>query len=120
MEANELKNKLSALSKVIDKRVLWTDKLNELPRAIPPGAWLTNLSFDDRLSKDNKASRSLTIKGVAYHEDPVREVGIVTRFVSNLKANKLFARGFKEIKLEAMTSRELKGMAVKNFTISCK
>jgi len=115
----ELENKLSILDLIIDKRVFWTAKFNELPKIIPPGLWLTYLSFTDRLSKDNRVIRSLSIKGVAYQEDSAQEIGIVTEFVSNLKENKKFFQGFTEIKLDSMTSAELKGMPVKNFAVSC-
>ena len=115
----ELENKLSTLNLIIDKRVFWTAKFNELPKIIPPGAWLTNLSFTDRLSRDNRIIRSLTIKGMTYHEDSARGMGIVTKFVSNLKKNEKFFQGFTEVRLDSMTSAELKGMPVKNFTISC-
>ena len=115
----ELENKVSTLNLIIDQRFFRTNSFNELPKVIPPGVWLTELSLIDRLSKENKITHSLNIKGVAYHEDPVREIGIVTKFVSNLKENKIFSRGFEDIKLDTMSSAELKGMPVKNFTISC-
>ena len=115
----ELETKLSVLDQMINKKVFLTDKFNELPRLIPPGAWLTNLNFKDTLSKRNKVSRSLVLRGTAYHESAVREIGIVSKFVSNLKESKAFSQGFKEIKLDSMSSGELKGMPVKNFSISC-
>lgn len=115
----ELENKLSTLDLIIDKRVFWTAKFNELPKIIPPGMWLTDLSFTDELSRDNRVFRSLTIKGAVYQEDPAQGIETVTGFVSDLKENKNFFQGFTEIKLDSMTSAELKGMPVKNFTISC-
>lgn len=115
----ELEGKLSVFSLIIDNRVFWTDKFNELPKIIPPGMWLTDLSIRDGLSKQNKTDRSFVIKGTAYHEDPVQEIGIVTKFVSNLKESSIFSQGLAQIKLDAMTSAELRKMPVKNFTISC-
>lgn len=115
----KLEKKLYSLDLIIDKRIFWTAKFNELPNLVPPGLWLTYLSFSEDLSRDNKISRFLTIKGIAYHENPVREIGIVTKFVSNLKENWAFSEGFKEIKLDSMTSKELNGMPVKSFTVSC-
>ncbi|MBL7085391.1 MAG: pilus assembly protein PilM [Candidatus Omnitrophica bacterium] len=115
----ELENKLSILNLIVDNRIFWTNKFNELPKAIPPGVWLTELSISDKLAGGNKVSRSLVIKGVAYHEDPVQEIGRVTKFVSNLKDSEVFSRGFKEIELSSMKSGELKKMPVKDFVISC-
>jgi len=114
-----LEAKLSVLDQMINKKVFLTDEFNELPKLIPPGVWLTNLNFNDKLSKGNKVNRSLVLKGTAYHESAVREIGIVSKFVSNLKESKAFSQGFKEIKLDSMSSGELKGMPVKDFTISC-
>lgn len=115
----KLEEKLSTLNLIVDKRTFWTNKFNELPKITPPGVWLTELSFSDELSNENRIVRSLTIRGVAYHEDPVQEIRIVTKFASNLKENKDFFQFFKEIKLESMVSGELEGMSVKNFVITC-
>ena len=116
----ELEKKLSTLDLVIDKRTLWTNKFNELPKIIPHGVWLNNLSITDELSRGNRVSRSLIISGTAYHENPVQEIGLVTKFASGLRENEVFARGFKEITMDGMSSAELSGMQVKKFTISCK
>ena len=110
---------MSSLALVIDKRTFWTAKFNELPKMIPPGLWLTELTISESLSKDNKVSRSLSIKGMAYDEDPVREIGIITKFVSNLKENESFSQDFRQIGLDSMTSGEMEGRLVKRFSISC-
>lgn len=115
----QLEKKLSSLDAIITKRIIWTTKFNELPKIIPPGLWLTNLDFFQKLSKDNKLSWILTIEGAAYHEDAVREIGIITKFVSNLKENKVFSGDFQKIELISMTSGAIEGMPVKMFSISC-
>jgi len=115
----ELENKLSTLKLIIVERIFLTDKFNELPKIIPPGVWLTNLSFSDKSSGDGKIARTLNISGVAYHKDSAQEIEIISKFVSNLKGDEAFSRGFKEIKLGAMSSSELKGILVKRFTIAC-
>ena len=104
----------------MSKRVFWTNKLNEWPKVIPPEVWLTDLNIDEGVGRGNRVTRSLIIKGVAYHQDPVQQVTIVTNFISSLKENQFFAQGFSEIKMENMVSKQLNGMPVKNFTISCK
>lgn len=116
----ELTEKLSSLVLIIDKRILWTIKFNELSKIIVPGLWLTDLYFSEEITKDNRANRSLNIKGVAYHEDPVQEIGMITKFVSNLKENKGFSDGLGEITLESMASVQLQEKVVKEFSISCK
>jgi Tfp pilus assembly PilM family ATPase/Tfp pilus assembly protein PilN len=115
----ELERKLSFLRFIIDKRIFWTDKFSALPKIIPSGAWLTNLSLSERIVDNDKLRRSLTIKGVAYHDDPVQEIGIITKFISSLQENKEFSQGFAEIKLDSMSSAELKEKLVKNFIVSC-
>lgn len=115
----EFKSRLSDLDFIIEKRVFWTTKFNELPKVVPPGVWLRNLSLSDELARGNKFNRSLDIKGTAYHQDPARQIEIVTKLVSNLKENQKFSQGFKEIKLDSMTGAEVGGRAVKNFNISC-
>ncbi len=115
----DLQNRLSPLELIIDKRVFWTDKFNEIPKEIPAGVWLTNLFFSDEVAKKNKVERSLIIEGIAYHEDPVQEIGIVTKFVSDLKENEIFFQGLEEIKLDSMASIELQTMPVKKFVITC-
>jgi Tfp pilus assembly protein PilN len=115
----ELQKKAAVLNVVIDKKIFLTAKFNELPRIIPPGVWLTDLSLNESLFQGKGVKRSLTIRGMAYHQDPMRGIGMVTKFVSNLKENETFSRGFKEIKLDSMTSVELEKKTVKNFAISC-
>jgi hypothetical protein len=115
----ELEQKLRALDLIIDQRVFWTDKLNEIPRLIPEGVWLTNLSFNDEFSQNSGIQRRLTIRGSAYHRNPVQEIAIVTRFAADLKQSQKFARGFAEIQLESMDSAQIQGKPIKNFTIIC-
>lgn len=115
----ELNEKLSSLALIIDKRILWTIKFNELSKIIVPGLWLTDLYFTEEITKDNRAIRSFDIKGIAYHEDPVQEIGIITKFVSKLKENKGFSDGLGEITLESMTSAQLQEKVIKEFSISC-
>jgi len=116
----ELSKKLHSLASIIDKRTIWTSKFNELPKILPEGAWLTELSCSEQLSKNNKFTRSLKLKGVVYNQDPTQEVGIITNFVSDLKANKEFALGFQAITLDSVTSAEFEGEPVKRFEISCR
>jgi Tfp pilus assembly PilM family ATPase len=115
----ELTKKVFSLASIIDERTLWTPKFNELPKMTPPGLWLTELNISESLLKDNKVSRFLSIKGMAYDEDPVREIGMITKFVSNLKENESFSRDFRQIKLDSMASGKMEGRPVKIFSISC-
>ncbi|MBN2096864.1 MAG: pilus assembly protein PilM [Candidatus Omnitrophica bacterium] len=115
---NELSNKVAFLNSIIDQRIYWTDKFSEIPKIILPGVWFTELNIKEDAGQAAPL-RSLLIRGVAYHEDPVQEIGIVTKFVSALKESKTFSRGFSEIKLDSMASGDFKGLPVKNFVISC-
>lgn len=114
-----IEEQLTVLDKVINQRIFLTAKFNELSAAIPENAWLTDLTFSDDLSRDNKIKRSLTIKGVAYHQDPGQVIGIITKLVSKLKDNRDFSQGFTEVKLDSMASTKVGELPAKRFVIIC-
>jgi hypothetical protein len=71
------------------------------------------------LSDDILGEKYLRIQGVAYHEDPTEQLDIITKLITNMKANAVFSRGFSEIKLGGMSSVEVEGVSAKSFTITC-
>ncbi|MFC1699033.1 pilus assembly protein PilM [Candidatus Omnitrophota bacterium] len=116
----ELTQKLHALTAIMGPDNLWTSILNELPKIVFPEVWLTSLSFSGDSSKGNKIKRSFKLRGLAYHEDPVQGVGVITKFTSALKENKEFSRGFEQIELLSMTSAKIGEIQVKQFTVVCE
>jgi Tfp pilus assembly protein PilN len=111
----QMDKKLLNLSKIIDRRIFWTEKLNELPKLLPPGVWLVELAIIDEVAQ----AKTLMVKGIAYHEDPVQEIGLITKLVANMRANQAFSRGLNDVTLGPMTSQDLQGMTAKSFSIYC-
>ena len=107
--------KVMAAYGLIRKEFYATKLLDVLPRIIPEGMWLINLSLDDRLGK-----KELLIEGMVRLKDNTKELGLVNNFVSTLKSNEVFSKNFKEITLVYADTRQDRGETITHFGISCR
>lgn len=115
-----LAKKLSTFQRIINERSYLTTKFNELPRILPDGLWLTNVSSEEKMEEgDKKISRFFRLKGVAFLEDSAEEIGSINNFVSKLSESQVFSKDFREIKLDSITRDELKSTSVTLFEITC-
>jgi hypothetical protein len=85
------KDKAGVMEGFINRRVYLTHHLDLIPRAIPEGVWLTDLSY-----KENENRIELELRGIARVGDSDKELKLVNKFLNNLKANPTFAKNFKE------------------------
>ena len=107
------KKKIETADNIIRKRLSLTALFDALPRVIPKGLWLVNLSFE---KKEGKAE--LILEGMAYSGDQGEE--LVNLFVSRLKENPAFAKSFKEISLVSTERSQRKKIGITTFKISCR
>lgn len=108
--------KIADMDGVIKSRTYTTAIMDALPRDVIDGIWLTDLSF--RREEGDKLE--LTLKGIAYLNDNVKEASLVDNFIVNLKQDATLAKYFKEINLMERQKVELRGAGITSFSVSLK
>jgi Tfp pilus assembly protein PilN len=109
-EFSKYRAKVETITQLMDSRLLWAKKLNQLSDAMSPGVWLTELSLN--------RPKSLTLKGTTTSKKG-EEMALVGKFMDSLKKNQLFFSDFKDIELESAQGRKIKDIEVMDFVISC-
>lgn len=109
------KTKVEAMDNIIRKRFYLTPQLDALPRIMPKGIWLVNLSFE---KKEERAE--LVLEGMAYLGDNEKESGLVNSFLSRLRQTPAFAKYFKQISLVSKGYSQRKKISITTFRISCR
>ena len=109
-EISKYRAKVETIAQLMDSRLLWAKKLNQLSDAMTPGVWLTELSLE--------RPKSLTLKGTTTSKKG-EEMALVGKFMDSLKKNQLFFKDFRDIELESAQSRKIKDIEVMDFVISC-
>jgi hypothetical protein len=85
------KDKMSVMERFINRHIYITHQLDVIPRAIPEGVWLTDFAY-----KEFENKIELELIGWARAGDGDKELKLINKFLSNLKANPGFAKDFKE------------------------
>ncbi|OGX45180.1 MAG: hypothetical protein A3G38_04730 [Omnitrophica WOR_2 bacterium RIFCSPLOWO2_12_FULL_51_8] len=114
-EELERRQKIENLDKLVKKQFYLTDQLNIIPRVLPAGVWLTQLTF--RKVEDNRAE--LTLQGRVYLADSGQEIETVNKFVSNLKGSPDFTRYYKNINIVSLDRAQFAGESSTSFVVTC-
>ena len=115
-----LTERLEVLQTLIDRRVYWTLKLNELAKVMPEGTWLKRISLEERaMERGRIVERSLTLEGGAYSTDKSKEMEMVNGLLPTLRDDEPFFKGFQTIELSSIKTGKLGEFEVTNFTIKC-
>lgn len=112
--------------------------LNMIPRFLPPGTWLKELTIDySPESTDSTAPRpsvdsrrllaqsqketpvKIHMTGYAFLENVNQQLRLVKNFISNMKNNKEFMRFFQNVSFTTQTM-DLSGYTVTYFKINCE
>lgn len=104
--------RIKTLDSIVKKRLLLTQVLDVIPRALPKGMRLTELFYG---KEENKAE--LVLRGTASLGDSVKELDLVNYFLSQLKQDPSFSQYFKDVTIQSIDNAPVKGVV---FTISCK
>ena len=133
-----MRKKAKAIESLIDERVLWFMKLNQLSDLIIPGVWFTKLSIDKKaiiIEPKDKAKPQmaygvkkliterielpyLNIEGEvsSVYGD---ELAIVGKFIEQLKSNPEFFQHFSNIELDSTELHSIEEAEVMKFSIDC-
>ena len=90
-------------------RVKVTPLFDSIPRIIPEGIWLEDMSL---------TQEGLRLNGLCYLGDRKEESDAIYRFLSSLRENDAFTQRFKEIRLVSMGREEKGRFTITNFEIS--
>ena len=110
-ELRDLQNKINSIEKIkSDKRILWSQKLNDIGDNIPRGVWLNKISI-------NEAVLLIDGSAVSKTRDEMTSVG---NFVANLKRTSSFMNGLKNMELGSIQRRQFKSIDMVDFIITAK
>jgi Tfp pilus assembly PilM family ATPase/Tfp pilus assembly protein PilN len=106
-----LLSKSQMISELVQRRVIWTDKMNEIAKALPDDVWLTRLSY-------NKGS--LEIEGRVSREKTSDVVRLVNQFADALAKNEVFMIGFNQAGVGSIRKDSGSKNIGASFTIGCR
>jgi type IV pilus assembly protein PilM len=109
------KIKAEAMDNLIKERLYLTPLLDAIPRAVPKGIRLVNLSF-----KEAEDKIELILEGTAYLGNSDKELELVNTFLSRLKENSTLTKYFKEMSVVSTGNKQIEKITITNFIISCQ
>ncbi len=110
-ESKDLKNKFTLISGMtIQKSVAWSPKFNAISDSLSRGLWLRRMVLDkDGLSMDGSV--------VSKTQNEITNVGL---FVSALKQNDDFMKGFSSLEVNSIQRSKNNTVEVTDFTVMAK
>ncbi len=126
-QKDKLLKRLEFLQEFTEKKFLWSEKLKRIAELIPDGVWLTDLSFEKKVTmtdiEGNKAQQEeksvISIKGRAVAPVIQEAVQLVGNFRDKLEKDKDFFKDFKEIRLSSLTKGIVAKRDIMNFELYC-
>lgn len=134
----EIKKKIGTIKSLMEKRVSWSKKLNQLSDLILPGVWFTSISIDAKsvavkpegtpLKKAGRKAKKAVVERIEIpclaiegNVSPQRgeELAIIGKFIESLKSNSDFFRDFSSIELDSTELLTIGEIEVMKFSINC-
>ena len=96
------------IEQITAQRLNLAQKLKSLSYSLPSGIWFNELSISER--------EGLSLKGsvVSLAKE---EVGLLNKFIDNLKSDKEFYNGFDRLELSSVTRRSISNYEVIDFVL---
>jgi len=96
------------IDELINKSVLWSEKLNRLSLNLPPGVWFNEIVI---------SKKSLEIKACVFSLES-NGVDLINKFLFNLKNDRSFFKDFKNVETGNMLTRKIGSYEVMDFTVT--
>ncbi len=110
-ESRILQNKINSIEKITtEKRISWSQKLNDISDSVPKGVWLNKVSLSEKV---------LLIDGSAVSRMN-EEMISVGSLIANLKSRKSFLSGLKNIEVGSIQRRQIHAVEIADFLITVK
>ncbi|MCK9595171.1 MAG: pilus assembly protein PilM [Candidatus Omnitrophica bacterium] len=113
---NQYQQKLKVIKDLLRRRIFITEPLDALPRVLPRGIWLNEITFK---SADRKLV--LNLQGSVYLDDSDQEFLMINKFLGDLQGNSVFSKHFSSMNIVSMDqSSSERGGSMTNFVIVCR
>jgi Tfp pilus assembly protein PilN len=120
--------KAAAIDALMANRFSWAKKLNDLGDSITQGIWLTDLSYEEKLTEIPAQAKTPARKAnvgylnISGYASSMGEQGtaLIGKFITSMKENPSFFNDFSEIKLESIKTERYMDQEVMNFKITCQ
>jgi hypothetical protein len=113
--SSSYKKKVTAMDNIIKSRLYLTPFLDVIPRVLPKGLRLVELSY-----KSQEDKQELNLKGIAYLGNKEKETEQVNTFISSLKDSQVFSKNFKDISVTTIEHKQIGKINMTNYAISCQ
>lgn len=131
MEKQKLERRMVVIEQLLNRRLLWANKLNELSNLIPSQIWLTSIFIEEKIFKTDssekaedeeiKKVRFLIIKGIAVSGEEAGGLQLVGDFMEKIRNNHSFFANFLNIEQRNFIRRgKINGLESKFFELSCQ
>lgn len=100
-----------------ENRVYFTNKMNELAKAVPPSVKLSQWTYTDELNLNGASDVTMRIDGYVLPSEAGRELSVVNQLVSQLTENKEFMSGMDEIRIIRTSKAMLEDQTVTKFAL---
>ena len=127
-------NKVVAIEELMQKKILWSKKLNQLSNLIIPGVWYTKLSIDKKIViLEPRRPQARNIKRIATDRVEVpylniegevssaygNELAILGKFIEELKNDPDFLKDFSNIELDSTELHSIGDIEIMKFNVNC-
>lgn len=128
-EKQKLEKKMAVVEQLVDKRILWARKLNELSNLIPPQVWLKSLFVEERTLKadsgeeETERRKFLVIQGVAISRRGEESGGlkVVGDFMERIRNDNSFCADLVSVEQRGSILRDKIGDSeTMHFELSCQ
>lgn len=116
---NDLSERMRLLDVLMNKRIYWTTKMNEIARHASVGLRLFSIEYDKSIGKEALPALRLKMEGGVVSNDSGNDLERVNRLLASLKEDKDFMQGFTEVKLSSL-NKTIKGdRLLTTFVVEC-
>ena len=122
----DMRTKIDAIDSLLQGRMSWTEKLNNLGDAMIPGVWLNSLWLERRMilqkAEENAEPTKVMVKTLHLKGSVIvtgEETAAIGKFIRSLKENERFFADFKEIGSASIQRSRLKDVEVMDFELIC-
>ena len=141
-QSGEIKKKVAAIDELMVNRFRWAKKLNDLSDSMTASAWLTELSYEEKVLERLQTRAEAALKDKEARAIPPRPVtervltrymvisgyvlnssgegtAVIGKFIKNLKDNKDFYSDFNDIQLDSIKREKVDDQEAMRFKIAC-
>ncbi|MBU2541120.1 MAG: pilus assembly protein PilM [Candidatus Omnitrophica bacterium] len=110
-----VQDQLDQVEATIASRVYLTEKIERLQALLPDGVWLEGLDF-----RKDRGSLEMVLEGVAYLPSGENALVVIDQFLSKLRNDTKFNKGFKDIVLSSVRQSARDDFVIRLFQIKCR